>query len=47
MVVVFHDAQSKAANEETMRQNYIDYGKRLEKMIVEIKTELLSGVKTP
>ena len=47
MVVVFHDAQSKANNEEAMRKNYVEYGRRLEKMVVDIKRELLSGVKTP
>ena len=37
MVVVFHDAQSKTNNEDAMRQNYVEYGKRLEKMIGELK----------
>lgn len=40
MVVVFHDAQSKAASEDAMKQNYVEYGRRLEKMIHEIKSEL-------
>jgi len=41
MVVVFHDAQSKAASEEAMRRNYVEYGRRLEGMVVEIKAKLL------
>ena len=38
MVVVFHDANSKA-NDDAIRANYVEYGRRLEKMITEIKTE--------
>ena len=37
MVVVFHDAQSKASNDEAMRQNYVEYGRRVEKMVQEIR----------
>lgn len=40
MVVVFHDAQSKANNEEAMQKNYVEYGRRLEKLIAEIKADL-------
>jgi sugar phosphate isomerase/epimerase len=40
MVVVFHDAQSKVTNEEPMRKNYVEYGRRLETMLSEIKAEL-------
>lgn len=36
MVVVFHDAQSKTASEEAMRQNFVEYGRRL--------TEIVSGL---
>jgi sugar phosphate isomerase/epimerase len=36
MVVVFHDAQSKTKNEKAMRQNYVDYGRRLERLLLEI-----------
>lgn len=32
MVVVFHDAQSKA-NDDAMRANFVEYGRRLEKLI--------------
>src|SRR5207237_5521309 len=42
MVVVFHDATSSSNNEEVMRQNYVEYGKRLEKMIGELKKEIQS-----
>ncbi len=41
MVVVFHDAQSKASNDDAMQKNYVEYGRRLEKMIGEIKAELI------
>lgn len=37
MVVVFHDAQSQTANEEAMRKNFVEYGRRLETMVSEIK----------
>jgi sugar phosphate isomerase/epimerase len=36
MVVVFHDTGSKADNETTMRENYVEYGRRLEKMVREL-----------
>lgn len=39
MVVVFHDAQSKTSNEAAMKANFVEYGRRLEKMIAEIKAE--------
>jgi sugar phosphate isomerase/epimerase len=40
MVVVFHDAQAKASNEAAMRSNFVEYGRRLEKMVGEIQAEL-------
>ena len=40
MVVVFHDAQTKANNDAAMRQNYVEYGQRLEQMIGGIQAEL-------
>lgn len=33
MVVVFHDAQSKSSNEDSMRANFVEYGRRLAKLI--------------
>jgi sugar phosphate isomerase/epimerase len=36
MVVVFHDAASKA-NDDAMRKNFVEYGRRLEKLIAEVK----------
>jgi sugar phosphate isomerase/epimerase len=36
MVVVFHDAHSKANDDET-RKNFVEYGQRLEKLIAEAK----------
>ncbi len=40
MVVVFHDAQTKVASEDVTRENFVEYGRRLEKMIGEIRAEL-------
>jgi len=40
MVVVFHDAQSQAGSEAAMRQNFVEYGRRLEKLLAEIQAEL-------
>ena len=37
MVVVFHDAQSKATSEDAMRQNYVEYGWRVEKIVGEVR----------
>jgi sugar phosphate isomerase/epimerase len=42
MVVVFHDVNSKA-NDDAMRANYVEYGRRLEKLISGIKAELKSA----
>jgi len=42
MVVVFHDAGSKS-NEEAMRANYVEYGKRLEKLITETRPANAQG----
>ena len=39
MVVVFHEAQSKASD-DSMRENFVDYGRRLESMIDGILLEL-------
>jgi sugar phosphate isomerase/epimerase len=33
MVVVFHDAQSKATSQDAMRENFMEYGQRLERMV--------------
>ena len=40
MVVVFHDAQAKTAGEEAMQKNFVEYGRRLEKLIANIKKDL-------
>ena len=47
MVVVFHDAQSKAGNDDALRKNYVEYGRRLETMVGEIKQELKADAKAP
>lgn len=39
MVVVFHDANSHAS-ESDMAGNYVEYGRRLERLVEEIRTEL-------
>jgi hypothetical protein len=44
MVVVFHDANAKANNEEAMQKNYVEYGRRLETMIGELQGELKKSV---
>jgi sugar phosphate isomerase/epimerase len=36
MVIVFHDTQAKAANVEAMRENYVEYGQRLERLIADL-----------
>jgi hypothetical protein len=38
MVVVFHDAQSKATGDDALRKNYLVYGRRLEKIVDELKS---------
>jgi len=41
MVVVFHDPNRKGANaDESMRKNYVEYGRRLENMLGEIKARI-------
>ena len=37
MVVVFHDPNAKAANENAMRSNFVDYGKRLTDLVSQLK----------
>ena len=37
MVVVFHDANSKAANDDATRKNFVEYGRRLEQMLAASK----------
>lgn len=44
MVVVFHDANSKS-NDDALRANFVDYGRRLEGMIAEIQAEQTAGKK--
>ena len=41
MVVVFHDANAKASDAETTR-NFVEYGRRLERLINEVKAELIN-----
>jgi len=38
MVVVFHDAHAKVTNDEPVRQNFVEYGRRLEKLITSLRT---------
>lgn len=37
MVVVFHDAASKAASEGAARENFVEYGRRLEGVIADLR----------
>jgi sugar phosphate isomerase/epimerase len=46
MVVVFHDANAQA-NTEAQRQNYVEYGRRLEKLIADVKAGAASGHAQP
>lgn len=43
MVVVFHDAQSQAASEDRMIANFVEYGKRLEAVIAEVRPRVIPG----
>ncbi|HLH55828.1 MAG TPA: TIM barrel protein [Verrucomicrobiae bacterium] len=37
MVVVFHDAQSNVVGEDAMRNNFVEYGRRLEQVVCSLK----------
>ena len=37
MVVVFHDAQKGTSNQDAMRNNYVEYGRRVAEMVEEIR----------
>jgi sugar phosphate isomerase/epimerase len=37
MVTVFHETQAKAVEEEALRQNYVEYGRRLERVVAELR----------
>ena len=37
MVVVFHEAPSRSSNDDATWANYVEYGHRLERLIVEVK----------
>jgi sugar phosphate isomerase/epimerase len=39
MVAVFHDPKAKSANEDAARKNFMEYGRRLEKMVAELKRD--------
>ena len=41
MVVVFHDASSKA-NADSMQENFVEYGRRLQKLIDQVKVKPVS-----
>lgn len=40
MVVVFHDTANPAANEDTQRANYVEYGQRLTRLVDSLRQEL-------
>lgn len=37
MVVVFHDAAAPAANDDATRANFVEYGRRLERLMAEVR----------
>jgi sugar phosphate isomerase/epimerase len=37
MVVVFHDAHAKVTSDDPVRENFVEYGRRLEKLIREVR----------
>ena len=37
LVAVFHDPNAKVANADAARKNFVEYGRRLEKMVTAIK----------
>jgi hypothetical protein len=39
MVVVFHDAPSKTVNDDATRANFIEYGRRLERLLNEVSSK--------
>lgn len=39
MVVVFHDTQSKSTPEELTRENFVEYGRRLEQIVEEVSAK--------
>jgi sugar phosphate isomerase/epimerase len=43
MIVVFHDAQSQAAPDQAMRNNFIEYGRRLESIVRDLKQPAASA----
>jgi len=43
MVAVFHDANA-VAQDDALRQNYVEYGRRLERMLGEIAIESLTMI---
>jgi sugar phosphate isomerase/epimerase len=43
MVVVFHDAASKVSNDDATRANFVEYGRRLEKLIGEVRPAATKG----
>ena len=40
MVVVFHDSQSNGASDQAMRNNFVEYGKRLQKLVESLQKNL-------
>jgi sugar phosphate isomerase/epimerase len=47
MVTVFHDAQAKTSNEDALRRNYVEYGRRLETLLQEARSLASSGPNIP
>ncbi|HSH93708.1 MAG TPA: TIM barrel protein, partial [Roseimicrobium sp.] len=47
MVVVFHDTHAQKSNDDAMRANYVEYGRRLEALIKEVKLEIAQAETRP
>jgi sugar phosphate isomerase/epimerase len=46
MVAVFHDPKQAAANDEALRKNFVEYGRRLQTMLAELRQEIARSAKT-
>lgn len=46
MISVFHDARAQSRDESAMQANFVEYGRRLERLISELKAETISHLLT-
>ncbi|NGO38535.1 sugar phosphate isomerase/epimerase [Limisphaera ngatamarikiensis] len=47
MVAVFHDPKQAAANDEALRKNFVEYGRRLQTMLAELRQEIARSAGMP